>query len=82
MVSPSLFTEYPLGRFVCDTESPERHTKNGVNCSSLLADNTSAKFEAVLRSNATDAPHTQMGDTECYMQTAIPFTNARSHRSE
>ena len=64
MVSPSLFTEYPSGRFVCDTESPERHTKNGVNCSLLLADNTSAKIESLLRSNETDAPHEHMWDTE------------------
>lgn len=74
MVPPSLFTEYPLGRFVCDTESPERHTKNGVNCSLLLADNTSAKVEFLLRSNETDAPHVQMWDTENYsslLNTAI-----------
>lgn len=66
MVSPSLFTEYPPGRFVCDTESPERHTKNGVNCSLSLADNTSAKIESLLRSNETDAPHKHMWDTENY----------------
>lgn len=66
MVFPVLFTEYPPGRFVCDTESPERHTKNGTNCSLSLADNTSAKVESVLRSNEMYVPHTQMGDTECY----------------
>ena len=66
MVFPSLFTEYPLGRFVCDTESPWRHTKNGVNCSLSLADNISAKIDSLLRSNETDAPHKLMGDTENY----------------
>ena len=79
MVFPSLFTEYPLGRFVCDTESPKRHTKNGVNCSFSLADNTSAKIESLLRSNETDAPHKHMWDTESYrVLNALPSLTNRT----
>lgn len=67
MVSPFLFTEYPLGRFVCVNESQEHHTKNVVNCSLSLADNTSANIWSLLRSNEMYLFHVQMVDTETYL---------------